>query len=138
MKRVGTSPEMRSLLISTRRVAVENNASAALILADVPFEFSEFKQILKKVRILVATDKEEVAEAAKEDGLVVVAAERQLAPLDDKVQALARTRPIADDVAQAEDALDGSSVDIRQHRLERLKISVNVRYNRKHNSANQR
>lgn len=93
---------MRSLLISARRVAVENNASAALILADVPYEFGEFTEYLKKVQILVATDKEEVAEAAKEDGLSVV-------PLLDEPQtrqhqlSQSLLEAIADDLLQSGD-----------------------------------
>ncbi|QDU80288.1 DNA integrity scanning protein DisA [Polystyrenella longa] len=72
MKRVNISPEMKSLLISARRVAVENDATAALILADIPFNFLEVRKYLEKVRLLIASDKEDVQEAAREDGIDVV------------------------------------------------------------------
>ncbi|MEZ6048968.1 MAG: hypothetical protein R3C11_26010 [Planctomycetaceae bacterium] len=67
MKRSSVTPEMKSLLIAARRVAVENDATAALILADIPFDFQDVKKYLEKVRLLIASDKDEVQEAAKED-----------------------------------------------------------------------
>jgi diadenylate cyclase len=43
-KRVEISQQMRSLLISARRIAVENDAQALVILAEVPFDFAAIKQ----------------------------------------------------------------------------------------------
>ncbi|MCA9040558.1 MAG: diadenylate cyclase [Planctomycetaceae bacterium] len=63
---------MKSLLISARRVAVENDATAALILADIPFDFTEVRKYFEKVRVIVASDKEEVQAAAREDEVDVV------------------------------------------------------------------
>jgi diadenylate cyclase len=71
-KRVEISQQMRSLLISARRIAVENDAQALVILAEVPFDFAAIKQYLRKVRLIVASDKPEVQKAAKEDEIDLV------------------------------------------------------------------
>jgi diadenylate cyclase len=71
-KRVEISQQMRSLLISARRIAVENDAQALVILAEVPFDFAAIKQYLRKVRLIVASDKLEVQKAAKEDEIDLV------------------------------------------------------------------
>ncbi|QDT37925.1 DNA integrity scanning protein DisA nucleotide-binding domain protein [Stratiformator vulcanicus] len=69
MKRVSPSDVIRSLIASAKRVADECDAEAVLLLADVPFEFSEMTQILKKSRLVVASDKPDVQRAAHEDGI---------------------------------------------------------------------
>ena len=59
-------------------------------------------------------------------GLVVVAQQAELAVLDNEVQALAGVRPVADDVAEADDLVDALIANVGEHRLERLEIPVNV------------
>ncbi len=71
-KRIEISQQMRSLLISARRIAVENDAQALVILAEVPFDFAAIRQYLRKVRLIVASDKPDVQKAAKEDEIDLV------------------------------------------------------------------
>ncbi len=71
-KRVEISAQMRSLLIAARRIAVENDAEALVILAEVPFDFAGIKKYLRKVRLIVATDKPDVQRAAQEDSTDLV------------------------------------------------------------------
>ena len=71
-KRVEISQQMRSLLISARRIAVENDAQALVVLAEVPFDFAAIRQYLRKVRLFVASDKPDVQKAAKEDEIDLV------------------------------------------------------------------
>lgn len=72
MKRVELSPQMRSLLISARRLAVENDAQRVLILTELSYNFTELATYLHRVPILVASVKPDVQEAARADGLDVV------------------------------------------------------------------
>ena len=72
MKRVDISPQMRSLLIAARRIAVENEAQAMLILAELPYEFGAINKYLRGFRLVVASDKPDVQRAATEDGVALV------------------------------------------------------------------
>ena len=103
-KRVEISQQMRSLLISARRIAVENDAQALVILAEVPFDFAAIKQYLRKVRLIVASDKPDVQKAAKDD-------ETDLVPLVHEPQtrqlqiSQALLEAIADDLLQPGDRI---------------------------------
>jgi DNA integrity scanning protein DisA with diadenylate cyclase activity len=72
MKRVEISSQLRSLLMGVRRVAVENDIETLVILAELPYDFLEISRTLKKVRLLVATDKPDVQRAAREDDVALV------------------------------------------------------------------
>jgi DNA integrity scanning protein DisA with diadenylate cyclase activity len=72
MKRVPISPQTRSLLTAARRVAVDNQAQALMILADVPYDFVAIKKYLRNLRLVIASDKPDVQRAATEDEVVLV------------------------------------------------------------------
>ncbi|MGH7127177.1 MAG: DNA integrity scanning protein DisA nucleotide-binding domain protein [Planctomycetaceae bacterium] len=72
MKRVELSAQMRSLLIAARRVAVENDAEALLVLAELPYDFAAINKYLRSVRLIVASDKPDVQRAAQEDQVDLV------------------------------------------------------------------
>ena len=72
MKRIEISPQMRTLLIAARRVAVENDAEALILLADLPFSFASINKYLRSFRLVVASDKEEVQQAAEDDDIAFV------------------------------------------------------------------
>ncbi len=72
MKRVEISPVMRSLLISARRIAVENDAEALFLLAELPYDFDAINKYLKRFRLIVASDKPDVQRAAREDEIDLV------------------------------------------------------------------
>src|ERR1700685_1283427 len=71
-KRVEISQQLRSLLISARRIAVENDAQALVILAEVPFDFAAIRQYLRKVRLTAAPERPDVKRAAREDKIDLV------------------------------------------------------------------
>lgn len=88
MKRVEIVPQLETLLRTARRLAVENDVQAILILAELPYDFAEIKRHFQRVkiteeaeradggkylRVVVATDKPDVQRAAKEDEIDLVA-----------------------------------------------------------------
>ena len=68
----------------------------------------------------------------EEHGLVMIAAQSHLAPLNDQVQTLLGTRSVPDDVPQAIDFLDRTPVNVREDLLEGFEIRMDVRNDRKH------
>jgi hypothetical protein len=60
------------------------------------------------------------------DQRVVVALHRSRRPFPHQVQALRRTRAIADDIAQAVDPVDGQCIDACEHRRQGLQVAVDV------------
>ncbi len=72
MKRVSLSTQTTSLLQTARRVAKDCEAESIVVLADLPYDFKEFKRILKSVRLLIATDKPDVQRAATDDEIDLV------------------------------------------------------------------
>lgn len=53
-------------------VATDNDATAVVLLAEVPFNFAEIRTLLKKVPLLITSEDTEVQLAAKEDEVSVV------------------------------------------------------------------
>lgn len=104
MRRVEISPQMRSLLSAARRTAVENDAEALIILAELPYDFSAIRKYLRKVRLVVSSDKPDVQRAAQDDGvdLVPLLHEPQTRQLQ-LSQALLEA--IADDLLQSGDKI---------------------------------
>jgi len=72
MKRVEISAQMGSLLKSARRIATENDVEAIMILAENPFDFLAIKKQMRKVRLLIASDKPDVQKAAIDDDVDLV------------------------------------------------------------------
>ena len=73
MKRVEISSQLRSLLIAARRIAVEVDAQALVMLADVPYDFAAICTYLRKVRLIVGSDRPDVQRAVTEDEIDLVA-----------------------------------------------------------------
>ena len=59
-------------------------------------------------------------------GLVVIAKNRQVGFVDDQVQAFARVRSVADDIAQANNSIDLLSRDVSKHCSQCFEIAVDV------------
>lgn len=72
MKRAEFSPQLTSLLKAARRIAEENEAKTVVLLAEVPYDFAEIRKYLRRVRLLVASDKPDVQRAANTDGVDLV------------------------------------------------------------------
>lgn len=79
IKRHELSRQSESLLFAARKVAEDTEAVAVVMLAEVPYNFAELRDSLKKTRLIVTSDKPDVQQAAKEDAVAVV-------PLQDEPQ----------------------------------------------------
>lgn len=79
IKRHELSRQSESLLFAARKVAEDTEAVAVVMLAEVPYNFAELRDSLKKTRLIVTSDKPDVQQAAKEDDVAVV-------PLQDEPQ----------------------------------------------------
>jgi DNA integrity scanning protein DisA with diadenylate cyclase activity len=100
MKRAEFTPQLSTILSSARRIAEENQAQAVLLLAELPYDFAEVRKFLRKVPLVVASDKPDVLQAAKDDSVSLV-------PLMDEPQtrqtqlSQALLEAIADDLLQS-------------------------------------
>jgi DNA integrity scanning protein DisA with diadenylate cyclase activity len=103
MKRVEISPRLTSLLKAARKTAEESDAKV-VILAEVPYDFAAIRNFLRKVPLVVASDKPDVQRAAADD-------EVDLVPLLDEPQtrqvqlSQALLEAIADDLLASGDQI---------------------------------
>lgn len=72
IKRHELSRQSESLLAAARKVAEDAEAVAVVMLAEVPYNFAEIRDSLKKTRLIVTSDKLDVQHAAKQDEVAVV------------------------------------------------------------------
>ena len=72
MPRTELPPSAQSLIQASRKIARDNDAEAVVILSALPYNFNEIRDILKDVRLVVATDKSDVMRAATEDSVDLV------------------------------------------------------------------
>ncbi len=72
MKRAELSPQAVSLIKAARQAVEDSDSQAIIILADLPFDFSEIQRFLKKTNLVVASDKPDVHRAAMEDDVDLV------------------------------------------------------------------
>jgi diadenylate cyclase len=77
MKRAEHTAELSTILAAARRISVENDAQAVVILADVPYDFAAVRKLLEKVPVIVASHDPEVQRAAHEDGVTLVPLNRE-------------------------------------------------------------
>ncbi len=72
MKRRKITPEFERLVKAAHRLAVLSDAAAVVLLADDAVDFKALKKLLRGIRLVVASDDEDVQAAIREDGLDVV------------------------------------------------------------------
>ena len=72
IKRSPLSPAANGLLRSARRLATDTDASAVVMLAELPYDFIEIRKTLRRLRLVVATDKPDVQRAATADEIALV------------------------------------------------------------------
>ncbi|MFO1021216.1 MAG: diadenylate cyclase [Planctomycetales bacterium] len=72
MKRAEFSTQVATILIAARRIAVENDAHAIMVLADKNYDFDGIKQSLDRLRVIVASHRAEVLKSAREQGFDTV------------------------------------------------------------------
>ena len=72
MQRQEITPAFQNILKAAFSLAEEVSASALLILADRPYDFATMKRESKGYRLIIASDKNDVQEAARLDDVDVV------------------------------------------------------------------
>jgi DNA integrity scanning protein DisA with diadenylate cyclase activity len=78
-KRHELSQQSESLLAAAGKVAEDNSAAAVVLLAEVPYDFTKIRDLLRNTPLIVTSDKSDVQAAANEDDIAVV-------PLQDEPQ----------------------------------------------------
>ncbi len=121
MKRRDMAPQSTSMLMAARRIATESGAEAVLMLAELPYDFAKIKQSLRKVRLVVATDKPDVQRAANEDrvDLVPLLHEPQTRQLQ-LSQALLEA--IADELLQSGDSIVAIYAGFERENIDSLSV----------------
>ena len=72
MNRTEISPHLESLLKSARRLARDQEAAAIVMLTETPFDFRAMQKTLQRQRLIVTSDRDDVVEAATQDGIDIV------------------------------------------------------------------
>ena len=72
MQRKPLSPAVAGLLSAAQRMVKEVDASAIVMLAELPYEFQEIRKKLRRVRLLVASDNPDVQRAVTADDVDLV------------------------------------------------------------------
>lgn len=104
MKRIEISSQTRSLITAARRIAMENDAEAIFVLAELPYDFAAIRKYLKRLRLIVASDKPDVHRAVREDDVDLVPLVHE--PETRQVQlSQAILEAIADDYLQSGDKI---------------------------------
>ena len=69
MFRANLSPHLVGLIAAAKLLAIEQKASAVVILAELPYDFRAIQTMLGDVGLIVASDKPDIIEAAKLDDI---------------------------------------------------------------------
>lgn len=121
MKRVDLSTEVVTLLVAARRIALENDAQAIVLLADVVYDFKEVQRHLDRLKILVASPREEVQKEAREDGMHVIALQPEV---ETRQMQLSQTllEAIADDLLKSGDRIVALYASFERDTIDTLSI----------------
>jgi diadenylate cyclase len=121
MKSVELTTQVVTLLIAARRIALENDARAVVILADVAYDFLSVQRHLEKIKIVVASSEDDVQKAAKLAGLHVVALQPEV---ETRQMQLSQTllEAIADDLLQTGDRVIALYASFERDTIDTLSI----------------
>jgi len=72
MKYVEFNTQVSTILAAARRIGLENDAKAIVILADCLYDFEQVRKLLDRMRVIIASYKTDVLKTAKELDFVVV------------------------------------------------------------------
>ncbi|MEO1999881.1 MAG: diadenylate cyclase [Planctomycetaceae bacterium] len=70
-------PVLLTLLKAARRIAEENNAVAVVMLAERAYDFQALQKLLRKTRLIVTSEREDVQAAAEQADVALVALSRE-------------------------------------------------------------
>lgn len=121
MKTIELTTQVVTLLVAARRVALENDARAVVILADVAYDFLSVQRQLERMKIVVASSRDEVQKAAKQAGLHVVALQPEVETRQMQLsQALLEA--IADDLLHSGDRVIALYASFERDTIDTLSI----------------
>ena len=72
IKRVSPSPQLETFLMAARKVADALNLRVLILLSEIPYDFSKIQNELRKLKLIVASDRPEILQAAKDDGVDLI------------------------------------------------------------------
>jgi diadenylate cyclase len=121
MKFVELTTQVVTLLVAARRIALENDARAVVILADVAYDFASVQRHLERMKIVVGSTNDEVQKAAKLAGLHVVALQPEV---ETRQMQLSQTllEAIADDLLQTGDRVIALYASFERDTIDTLSI----------------
>jgi diadenylate cyclase len=121
MKFVELTTQVVTLLVAARRIALENDARAVVILADVAYDFVSVQRHLERMKIVVGSTDDEVQKAAKLAGLHVVALQPEV---ETRQMQLSQTllEAIADDLLQTGDRVIALYASFERDTIDTLSI----------------
>ncbi|MFP6768451.1 MAG: diadenylate cyclase [Planctomycetaceae bacterium] len=121
MQRKALSSTVAELLAAARRIVMKTDATAIVMLAEFPYDFEEIRKKLKRVRLLVASNKPDVQRAATADDIALVpllsASETRQVQLS---QALLEA--IADDLLQPGDTIVALYSGYERDRIDSISV----------------
>ncbi|MES2791397.1 MAG: diadenylate cyclase [Planctomycetota bacterium] len=121
MKTVELSTQIVTLLVAARRIALENDAQAIVLLADVAYDFKAVQRHLERMLIVVGSTHDEVQRAAKSDGLHVIDLQPEV---ETRQMQLSQTllESIADDILKTGDRVIALYASFERETIDTLSI----------------
>jgi len=121
MKTVELTTQVVTLLAAARRIALENDARAVVILADVSYDFVSVQRHLERMKVVVASAREDVQKAARLADLHVVALQPEV---ETRQMQLSQSllEAIADDLLQSGDRVIALYASFERDTIDTLSI----------------
>ena len=121
MKNVELSTQIITLLVAARRIALENDARAIVLLADVPYDFQAVQHHLEKMKIVVGSTNEDAQKSARTAGLHVIVLQPEV---ETRQMQLSQTllESIADDLLKTGDRIIALYASFERDMIDTLSI----------------
>ena len=121
MKNVELSTQIITLLVAARRIALENDARAIVLLADVPYDFQAVQHHLEKMKIVVGSTNEDAQKSARTAGLHVIVLQPEV---ETRQMQLSQTllESIADDLLKTGDRIIALYASFERDTIDTLSI----------------
>ncbi|TWT57037.1 DNA integrity scanning protein DisA [Thalassoglobus neptunius] len=121
MPRTELPASLVRLLKAARKLAIDAECRAAILLAEIAYEFEEVKKLLKGIPLIVASHLPEVQEAVVEDGLTLVPLNEE--PQTRQIQlSQSLLEAIADDLVQTGDRIIAVYAGFERENLDTLSL----------------
>ena len=121
MSRVDLPKSLVSLLKAARRLGGDTNCKASMLLAEMEYDFTEVKKLLRGIPLIVASHLPAVQDAVREDGVTLVPLNQE--PQTRQVQlSQALLEAIADDLVQTGDRIVAIYSGFERENLDTLSV----------------